>query len=539
LDSMNAAITALSKGVGFFMQVPDGMDSLKRAFIAAPTDQDEKDQVVSLLSTGGSSGEIVGILKQMKEDMDKELGGSIETEEAAAKAFAEMEAAKNSEVAAATSAIEKKQVRAGELGVEAAEAKNLLSGTQNEILAKRTQLKNLDSSCATQKAEYEERVKSRNEELQAIGEAVKILNDDDALDIFKKTLPGGFVQEQRTSFLQTPTVSPGIQAYAFIESAASTSQHKAPTLSLIAYMLKTGKADFSKIVKMIDDMVAHLGKEQDDDDTMIKYCNKELNSATDQKTSTTRDVKDLSSQIDALAESISSHEAAIKSNQADVADTEAATKEATRMRKKENATFKEESGMLAAAKMLLEKAKNRLNKFYNPGQYKAPPVRELTEEERIAQSMGEVLPTEAPQMIPGTNIAVLQKSKKSGGVIRLMDMMIADVDAQVNEGKNAEHDAQRDYERATKDATDSIAAASQKITEEEAGLANDAAAHNEAKTERNGKVSELNNVNQQLADLHAQCDFLIDNFDFRKEARRTEVESMKNAKAVLSGANFS
>ena len=43
-------------------------------------------------------------------------------------------------------------------------------------------LKELESGCATKDAEYAERVKTRNEELAALAETVKILNDDDALE---------------------------------------------------------------------------------------------------------------------------------------------------------------------------------------------------------------------------------------------------------------------------------------------------------------------------------------------------------------------
>ena len=50
-------------------------------------------------------------------------------------------------------------------------------------------LANLSVQCAEKKKEWAERQSMRAEEVAAIGEAIKILNDDDALDLFKKTLP--------------------------------------------------------------------------------------------------------------------------------------------------------------------------------------------------------------------------------------------------------------------------------------------------------------------------------------------------------------
>merc|ERR1719197_888173 len=102
-----------------------------------------------------------------------------------------------------------------------------------------------------------------------------------------------------------------------------------------------------------------------------------------------------------------------------------------------------------AAVDLLAFAKNRLNKFYNPKLYKAPPKRELSEEERITVNMGGTLaPTAAPGGIAGTGISAAQVNvapppppeanlayKKSGessnGVIAMIDLMIADLDKEM------------------------------------------------------------------------------------------------------------
>merc|ERR1712196_666471 len=97
-----------------------------------------------------------------------------------------------------------------------------------------------------------------------------------------------------------------------------------------------------------------------------------------------------------------------------------------------------------AAKQLIEMAKNRMNKFYNPKLYKAPPKRELSEEDRITLNMGGTLaPTAAPGGIAGTGIGLVQreapppppetfgayskKGEESNGVIAMMDLLIADL----------------------------------------------------------------------------------------------------------------
>merc|ERR1719281_1666655 len=85
--------------------------------------------------------------------------------------------------------------------------------------------------------------------------------------------------------------------------------------------------------------------------------------------------------------------------------------EATMQRKKENEEYTELMASNTAAKQLIDFAKNRMNKFYNPKLYKAPPKRELTEEEAmyVAQG-GELEPTAAPGGIAGTGVTAMFQS---------------------------------------------------------------------------------------------------------------------------------
>merc|ERR1712188_134702 len=107
--------------------------------------------------------------------------------------------------------------------------------------------------------------------------------------------------------------------------------------------------------------------------------------------------------IAALADEIAALEAGLKALDKSVA-------EATEQRKEENSDYTELMTNDAAAKELLGFAKNRLNKFYNPKLYKAPPKRVLSEEDRITVNMGGTLaPTAAPGGIAGTGIGFAQR----------------------------------------------------------------------------------------------------------------------------------
>merc|ERR1719356_1432814 len=125
----------------------------------------------------------------MGESMSKSLAEATETEETAIEEFDALVAAKSKEIDALTASIEAKTSKIGELGVAIVSMQNDQSDTEAALEEDKKMLAELEKGCSTKDKEYEERVKTRTEELAAIAETIKILNDDDALELFKKTLP--------------------------------------------------------------------------------------------------------------------------------------------------------------------------------------------------------------------------------------------------------------------------------------------------------------------------------------------------------------
>merc|ERR1719251_283234 len=146
------------------------------------------------------SGQIVGILKQMKDTMEKTLAEVIATEEEAIKNYDALMAAKKKELDANQAALESKLERVGQTGLDIVEMKEDLDDTKKAFLEDKKFLAELEKGCATKQGEWDERCKVRADELLALADTIKILNDDDALDLFKKTLPTtSFIQVQDRS----------------------------------------------------------------------------------------------------------------------------------------------------------------------------------------------------------------------------------------------------------------------------------------------------------------------------------------------------
>merc|ERR1719163_990003 len=120
----------------------------------------------------------------------------------------------------------------------------------------------------------------------------------------------------------------------------------------------------------------------------------------------------------------------------------------------------------------------------------------------------------------------------------MLDMLAADLDKEMTEAETAEKEAQKEYEAFMSDAAEKRADDSKSVTDKEGYKAETETELEAAKEGRTAKVKELMATEQYISGLHAECDWLMSNFDVRKEARAGEIESLKNAKAVLAGADF-
>merc|ERR1719379_941885 len=497
-----------------------------------------------------ASGEIIGILKTMHDEMSASLADATNAENNAITAYDSLMASKAKEIGALSKAIESKMSRTGELSVKIVQMKNDLGDTEEALIEDKAFLKDLDKNCDKKRAEWDVIVKTRQEELLALADTIKVLNDDDALELFKKALPGA------SSFVQMTAGSSATRARAL---AAIRKVHS-PQLDFIALAIQGKKIGFGKVIGMIDEMVKTLKTEQNDDDHKKEYCAKQFDLSDDKKKGVERSISDLETVIEDAKDGIASAKSDISALEKSIKALDKAVADATDTRKAENEDFTQLMAQDSAAKEILGFAKNRLNKFYNPSLYKPPPKRELTDEDRATLAAGGTLaPTAAPGGIAGTGVTVLsqvhahaapppppeapgayqKKSGESGGVIAMIDMLVKDLDKEMTVAKAEEKDAQGDYEGMMKDSAAKRAGDSKSLADKEKTLADLQASLNTSNDDKASAQKELGATHQYINSLHNECDWLLQYFDVRKEARTSEIDALGKAKAVLSGADFS
>merc|ERR1719387_310006 len=185
---------------------------------------------------------------------------------------------KTKEIESAGKAIEAKTARSGEVAVETVQAKADLESTSKAVAEDIDFKANLAKNCATKQKEWDERCKLRAEEIEAISDTIEMLNSDDALELFKKTLPSAAAA---SAFIQTSatTRSQMRRASALIRSAMKSDQAHAAQRQVMLMALRSGVHGFEKVVGMVDGMVGVLEEEQAKDDKTDVWCLAELDKA--------------------------------------------------------------------------------------------------------------------------------------------------------------------------------------------------------------------------------------------------------------------
>jgi hypothetical protein len=210
ITSLKSAVTVMSKahGESALLQVKDLLRRQSKKYhhmVAESLSVKQRHTVMSLIQERSSesalstvhtpaSGEIFGILKQMKESFETNIATSRKEEEQAASDYTQMKEAKTKELAAANSQIDSKTMNLGDTEEKFARSKTDKKETEAAVAADTEFLADLTEKCAVADSEYQARVKVRTEEQQALSETLEILTNEEANDAFTKSM--SFVQKR-------------------------------------------------------------------------------------------------------------------------------------------------------------------------------------------------------------------------------------------------------------------------------------------------------------------------------------------------------
>merc|ERR1719401_809233 len=401
------------------------------AFVQSPGDYFDATPTFKQ-SYAPQSGEIFGILRQMRETFESNLSESQKEEMANQKAYSELKAAKEEEIAAGQAQIDSKTDELVATDEKNVQAKVDVEDTKASLSADEQFLLMLKEKCQMTDKEWEERQKTRQLEIEAVSKALAVLSGDDAHDLFTRTF----------NFLQSGAAVHSDRRAAASRLLSSVAQKlHSPRLSTLAYQVKLDA--FTRVKKAIDDMISQLLKEKEDEIKHKDFCVDEFNKNQLQTEKKDREKEDLLAKIDELEATIKQLGEAIETLKAEIAEMQVQLKRAGEDREKENKVFQTVVADQRETQKLLKAALNVLSDFYS--------------KKEKAALMQKQEPTGPP---PPPGFEEYKKSAASGGVMSMLEQIVLDAKKMEEETKRDEQEAQKAYEDFVKETNASIEAKS-------------------------------------------------------------------------------
>merc|ERR1719413_234396 len=452
------------------------------SFVQAPEDYFDADPTFKQ-SYAPQSGEIFGILNQMKETFETNLSSSQKEEMANQKAYEELKAAKEDEIKAGQDQIDKKTQELADTDEKNAQAKEDIEDTKKTLSADEQFLMMLKEKCSMTDAEWEERQKTRQLEMEAVSKALAVLSTDDAHDLFTKTFNPSFIQKESSMNSERRA-----QASKLLSSVARKVQ--SPRLATLAVRVRLDA--FTRVKKAIDDMVSQLLKEKEDEIKHKDFCVDEFNTNEMQTEKKEREKSDLTAKIEDLELTIKQLTEAIETLKSEIAEMQVQLKRAGEDREKQNKEFQMTVADQRETQKLLKAALGVLQDFYG----KQAPAASLVQKQE---------PVGPP---PPAGFEAYKNNAASGGVVSMIQQIISDAKAMEADAIRSEEDAQKAYEDFVKETNNSIEAKSKDIINKSETKAKAETDLVEAKEAKEGVLLELEQLSNYNAELQLRAEEL-------------------------------
>jgi DNA repair exonuclease SbcCD ATPase subunit len=430
------------------------------------------------------------------------LASSQKEENSGQKAYEELKSAKEAEIKAGQAQIDTKSQELADTDEKNAQSKEDSEDTNKSLEADQKFLAMLKDKCSMTDSEWEERQKTRQLEMEAVSKALEVLSGDDAHDLFTKTFNPSLLQTSMESQKRA-------EASKVLSEAARKLQN--PRLATLAVRVRLDA--FTRVKKAMDDMIVQLVKEKADEIKHKDFCVDEFNKNEQQTEKKVRAKADVKAKLEDLRQTKKELGEAIDKLKSEIKESQKQLKRAGDDRKKENKEFQMTIADQRATQKLLTAAINILKGFY----------------------------AKKAALLQSTQPAGFESYKKNaaaGGVMGMIQQIINDAKAMEAEAIHSEEDATKAYAGFVKDTNGSVAAKGKDIVNKSQNKAKTEAALVEAKEDKAAVLLDLEQLRNGNAELHQSCDFVVKNFEIRQTARDEEVDALKQAKAILSGAKF-
>lgn len=481
-------------------------------------------QPVGYESHASQSDGVVGMLEQMIVDLDNQITSGLRAETDRKATCKAKLAALNKEIVALGEAIDTKDKRIGELAADNADSKAAADEAKTARLNAQEFLVKLDAQCQEADEQYTSRTASRNLEMKACSETIKILDNDEAFHALQKTT--AFVQVRQDETKRTG----GQLAIWAMDSAAK----KSARVYLLQTMIRSAEAQgmttsvFDGVMKAISDLIAALKEEQATETVDRDTCIETQNSLK-------RDVEDAKFHAETAAEAsaelatkIALLTSEINEKSAAIAELDSQIAEATSIRDVGAKDYAVAHSDHLTTQTILQKAIERMSQVYKS--LLQGPGADVVEFGATSDTPGS-----APAQF--TNSGATAQNTGGNKVITLLTDILNESEDAMAKDEQAETDAIAQYGEFMRVSNNDKKAASETIAAKSERKLNAANAKADADSDSASLQGKIASLVEETLKTQEGCAFLLNNYTSRQQKRTEEIESLSMAKQYLQGMN--
>jgi len=513
LDSVIKGLDAVINAASFSAQDQQKLTALVQQR-SGSDDEELGAPAAAVYKTHSTS--IFDVLEDMKEKAETQLADLRKAESNTKHQYNMLKQSLEDEIEADTKDMNEEKSLKAASEEQQANAEGDLAETVKELKKDKASLEVASNTCMQVAADHEATVKSRNEELNAIATAEKVL----------KETSGGAV-EQSYSFVQ---LSSRLQSRADLKNAEVVNMVKklakthhssalAQLASRIGAVMRYGETDgadvFAKVKGLISDMIAKLEKEADEDATEKAYCDEEMSKTEAKKTELEGVISRLTSKIDLAAAKSAELKGEVKTLQAELATLSKEQAEMDSIRAEEKAAFDKAKAELELGITGVQKALGVLKDYYQGS---------------AALLQGGF---DAFMQQPAQPKKHSKASGAGGSIIDILEVVESDFTKNLAAEETEEADAIAVYEKTTQDNKLATTMKSQDVkykTKEYKGLDKSIS---ELSGDRDTTNTELSAVLDYYAKIKDRCVAKPESYEERKARREAEINGLKEALEIL------
>jgi hypothetical protein len=469
------------------------------------------------------SGEVVGILKDMRDTFQRNLNQARLKEAAAQEAHEKYLEAMGDALEAMEKSFASKQSELAANDAALSSARDKLKAAKDAKEAAEDFLEKLLEMCAEKAKEYDERCMLRSQEQAAVAEAIAILNSDAAFETFGTA---SATSKEAKFFLQLKAINKhsseqDVRTQTARNLRQSKAWNKSIFLAKVASLLQA-ENPFAVVIAEIEKMLKLLEKEEAADDEQFEWCNKERDDNEKSLKEKKSQIESLESDIEKLINRIEDPKTGLKvliaNDEQSLVENDASQKSETATRTDENLAYQKDIANLQEATTLLTRAIQVLKAYYS----------KIVKEDAFLQKEDPEPPeTWAEGGYKG------QSAKGGTDAITMLEHILKETKTEETVAHDDELKAQHDYEDSMTELKEEQKKLEESLTQLKVDLAEAEEELLGKKAEHKATVAEKEAIEAYLLKIKPGCDFITENIDTRKANRKDEEEALKGAVKLL------